>query len=223
MGGGFRPRGRTILPLLLTLLAGCSRPGGVRDESAAAQPTAPFRDISDPDLHPEVATVPGESSDSGVPFHDSQDLPVGTLLTVRLRDAIHSELPGATSGATFVAQVDEPIVIEGATIIPRGASVAGRIESARSSTIQHSRAYVRLTLDQVELAGRELPIRTSSLFARGNAVESQGRKASEMVSLEQGRRLTFRLAETVSVINQSSNSPVSNPPISNSATSNSPR
>jgi hypothetical protein len=208
MGGGLRPRGRTILPLLLTLLAGCSRPGGVRDGAAIAQPTAPFRDIDDPDPHPEVATIPS-GSDRGVPFHDSQDLPVGTLLTVRLRDPIHSNLPWATSGtgsgSTFVAQVDEPIVIEGATIIPRGASVAGRIESARSSTIQHSRGYVRLTLDQVEFAGRELPIRTSSLFARTNAVGPQGRKASEMVSLEQGRRLTFRLAEAVSVINQTSN------------------
>jgi hypothetical protein len=192
------------LPLLLTLLAGCSRPGGVRDGVATAQPTAPFREIDDPDPHPEVTTS-SSGSDRGVPFHDSQDIPVGTLLTVRLKDPIRSGLLAVTPGATFVAQVDEPIVIEGATIIPRGASVAGRIESARSSTIQHSRGYVCLTLDQVEFAGRELPIRTSSLFARANALGAQNRKPSETVSLEQGRRLTFRLAETVSVVGQSSN------------------
>jgi hypothetical protein len=202
MSGVLRPRGRTILPLLLTLLTGCSRPGGVQEGTATAQPTTPFRDIDDPDSHPDVAPI-SSTSDNGVPFHDSRDLPVGTLLTVRLRDAIHSDPPGAT----FVAQVDDPIVIEGEMIIPRGASVAGRIESARSSTMKHSRGYVRLTLDQVELAGRDLPIRTSSLFARANAVESQGRKASDMVSLEQGRRLTFRLAEAVNVASQPSNSP----------------
>jgi hypothetical protein len=126
---------------------------------------------------------------------------VGTLLTVRLKSPINSDFP--KNSAAFVALVDEPVVVEGATLVPRGASVAGRIEAARSSTMTHNRGYVRLTLDLVDIAGRELPIRTASLFARGNP-ESPA-NGPQIVSLEQGRRLTFRLTEPVYLASQSSN------------------
>jgi hypothetical protein len=143
----------------------------------------------------------GAGSEPSIPFRDAQSLPVGTLLTVRLKSPINSDSP--KNSATFVALVDDPVVVEGATLVPRGASVAGRIEAARLSTMTHNRGYVRLTLDLVDIAGRELPIRTASLFARGNP--GSAGNASDMVSLEQGRRLTFRLTEPVYMASQSSN------------------
>jgi hypothetical protein len=212
MGKVFRPRGRTILPLMLSLLAGCSRPAGVRSGAETSQQTAPFHEGEYADTRPETVPTSYDStgSESGVPFRDSQSLPVGTLLTVRLKDAINSDHLPSGANSTFTALVDEPIVMEGATIVPRGASVAGRIESARSSTMKHSRGYVRLTLDLVDIAGKELPIRTSSLFARGSASEPPRRGASqvvsEAVSLEQGRLLTFRLSEAASLDSQPSES-----------------
>jgi hypothetical protein len=210
MGGVLRPRGRTILPVLLCLSwAGCSRHAGVRStEDGAVQATqhpAPFREGDDATPHSETAEAQDyrSVSDSGVPFRDSQSLPAGTLLTVRLKTPICSDPPGANS--KFVALVDDPIIVEGTTVVPRGASVAGRIESARSSTMKPNHGYVRLTLDLVDIEGKELPIRTSSLFARGNPGEPQGRKAVG-VNLEQGRRLTFRLTEPVYVASQSPDS-----------------
>jgi hypothetical protein len=210
MGRVFRPRGRTILPLLLSLLAGCSRPAGVRSGAETSQPIVPFHEGEDGDLHPDLTTTSADSvvSESGVPFHDSQSLPIGTLLAVRLKDAINSDHPPSAANSTFTALVDEPIIIEGATVVPRGASVAGRIESARSSTIKHARGYVRLTLDLVDISGKELPIRTSSLFARGTASEQQKHGSSQViseahndaVSLEQGRLLIFRLSEPVNLV-----------------------
>lgn len=207
MGGVLRPRGRTILPVLLCLSwAGCSRPAGVHPSESdpqSSQHPAPFRDGTVPVPHSEVSTAQEDgTAGSGVPFHDSESLPVGTLLTVRLDNPINSDPPGAPG--TFVARVDDPIVVEGTTLVPRGASVAGRIESARSSSMNRNRGYLRLTLNEVDIAGRELPIRTSSLFARGNAGDPQGHKTPDVISLEQGRRLTFRLTEPVSVVSQSS-------------------
>jgi hypothetical protein len=211
MGGAFRPRGRTILPLLLSLFcAGCSRPSEPRGGDTAGQADqhpVPFRAgddrvAADPGLVTTGAADDGTGSEAGVPFHDSRNLPAGTLLTVRLENSISPDTPGASR--TFVALVDEPIVIEGTTVVPRGASVAGRVESAWSSTIGRNRGYVRLTLDVVDISGRELPIRTSSLFARGKAEESQDRKALDAVSVEQGRRLTFRLTEPISVLTHAS-------------------
>jgi hypothetical protein len=196
MGVGFRPRGRTILPVLLSLLAGCSRPSAIRGRVESAQPSAPFQGEETDPRAQNSGSGEVTTSDGDVPFHDGESLPVGTLLTVRLSDAIDSQPSG--SNATFIAFVDEPIILDGSTVVPRGASVSGRIESARSSTLKHNRGYVRLTLDLVDIEGRELPIRTASLFARASAVEPS-RKSPEAVSLEQGRRLTFRLSEALAI------------------------
>jgi hypothetical protein len=204
-----RPRGRTIVPVLLCLSwAGCSSRSSSLQNATTSNPANPHPasfhsgdDIVDPAGHPEVHPASGGDaiSEAGIPFGDSQNLPAGTLLTVRLRTPINSASPKTDS--TFVALVDEPVVIEGATVIPRGASVAGRVEDTRSSTMTHNRGYVRLTLNLVDIAGRELPIRTSSLFARGTPEPSPN--APEMVGLEQGRQLTFRLTEPVYLVSQS--------------------
>jgi hypothetical protein len=196
MGKVLRPRGRAILPLLLSVLAGCSRPATLRSGAETSQPTVPFHDGEDTDSKLDSASDEIGTSDGGVPFHDGQSLPIGTLLTVRLTGAIKSQL--SEDNATFDALVDEPVVVDGYTLVPRGASVAGRIESTHYSTMQHNRGYVRLTLQLVDIAGRQLPIRTSSLFARGSAV-GLGRQPTDTVSLEQGRRLTFRLSEALAL------------------------
>jgi hypothetical protein len=190
MGRVFRPRGRSVLPVVLCLsCVGCSsRPAGLR----SAGPTS---------VEAASLSEDGASSEPSIPFRDVGSLPAGTLLTVRLKTPIISDSP--KNSATFAALVDEPVVVEGETLVPRGASVAGRIEAARSSTMTHNRGYVRLTLDLVDIAGRDLPIRTASLFARGNPGSTAN--PTDMVSLEQGRRLTFRLTEPVYMASQSSN------------------
>lgn len=198
-----RPRGGAILALLLSLCwTGCSRPGSNQGTADGGQHQVPFREGGQGEtagLSPTVsaAAEKGSYAEAGVPFRDPQNLPAGTLLTVRLKDPISSDSSGASSA--FAAVVDEPVVIEGETLVPRGASVTGRVESARPSTVKRNQGYVRLSLDVVDIAGRDLPIRTSSLFARGRMGEPQARSASGVVDLEQGRRLTFRLTEPVDV------------------------
>ena len=202
--------GRTIGVLLLFALTwtGCSRPAGVRSAdggAAAGQPQSPLPEggsakaVSHPEATP-VADGTGLATD--VPFHDPQSLPAGTLLTVRLKTPVSSDSPGASR--TFKAVVDEPVVVEGTTLVPRGANVAGRIESARSSTMKQNRGYVRLTLDLVAVQGQDLPVRTTSLFARGASGSPRAGQATRPVSLEEGRRLTFRLSDPVYVVSQSS-------------------
>jgi hypothetical protein len=202
-----RPRGGMVLLLLLVLAwMGCSRPGG-QGAVDAGQHQVPFREGDQrgaAGLGPTVsAAEKGPEAETGIPFRDPQSLPAGTLLTVRLKDPISSTSSGATS--TFAAIVDEPIVIEGETLVARGASAVGRVESVHSYTTNANQGYLRLSLDVVDIAGRDLPIRTSSLFARGNKGESRARDLSPAVGLEQGRRLTFRLAEPVYTASRAAN------------------
>ncbi len=191
--------------LLLLLPAACSRPAGLHGDAGSAkaeQRPAPFRD-GEESKSPKSATgsetprAAESKPEAPVPFRDSQSLPAGTLLVVRLKNPILAEDPVA--GETFGAVVDEPLVVEGNAMLPRGTSVSGRVESARSSRLKRNRGYVRLTLDSVEIGGRETPIQTSSLFVRANASQIQGSEADSsphLIRLESGRRLTFRLAET---------------------------
>ena len=94
------------------------------------------------------------------------------------------------------------MVVEGNKLVPRGTTVLGRVESARSSSVGSNRGYVRLALDSIRLGDFDLPVLTSSLFVRGNFSgnsPSQGdapqRSSPIVIHLEKGRRLTFRLSE----------------------------
>jgi hypothetical protein len=198
-------RSRIIWPLLLApLLVGCTDSSGTQADSATSQHPVPFHESDTGSGVVGTAAAQEANSTTGLPFQDSQNLPVGTLLTVRLKDPVSANDAG--SGSTFEAVIDKPIVVDGNTLVPRGASVAGRVESARASALESNRGYVRLTLDEIAIAGHDLPIQTSSLFTRANAdvlQTSAGHKASvSTVHLEKGRQLTFRLTEPVYVAGQ---------------------
>jgi len=208
-----RPRGLMIWPMLLALLwaVGCERPAGPQTDVGSApadQHQVPFHDgeglPADHSGDSQTARANDPNSATGLPFHDPQSVPAGTLLTVRLKYPISAENPGANGN--FEAVIDEPVVIEGSRLVPRGTTVAGRVESARASSVKRNRGYVRLALDSIHLAGATLPIRTSSLFVRGNpggATSPDGEvtqnQASAVIRLEKGRRLTFRLTDPVYV------------------------
>jgi hypothetical protein len=191
-------RRRLICPVILALLcaAACSRPADVPTGGTLQDDAAPFR----PDSHgdgDDSATPPIAPPEKGLPFRDSQTLPPGTLLTVRLKGAITTGT--ATSQNSFQAVVDEPVVVEGNTLIPRGTAVVGRIESSRISKVKPNQAYVRLALESVQMGGLEVPVQTASLFTRETP------QSDESIRMEKGRRLTFRLMEPVVLNTQSAN------------------
>lgn len=207
------PRGLTIGTIVLALLwvAGCAPPGGLQSgdgTSEADQHQVPFHDGDGRPSRPgdsSAAQENGLKPETDLPFQDPQNLPAGTLLTVRLKNSISAENPD-TNG-TFEAVVDQPVVIEGNKLVPLGATVSGRVESARASHLKSNSGYVRLTLESIHLAGSNVPVQTSSLFVRGNAGQTQspqsqvlqGGASATVIRLEKGRRLVFRLTETVYV------------------------
>ena len=152
---------------------------------------------------PATAVPDSAKADSGLPFRDGENLPAGTMITVRLQKDLTADHPN--SSTTFDAIVDHAIVVEGATLVTRGANVLGRVESANTSMMKRNQGYVRLTLATLSIGGRELPLQTASLVARGNAdapQDSENEAAKAVVHLEKGRRLTFRLTEPVLLASQ---------------------
>jgi hypothetical protein len=109
-------------------------------------------------------------------------LPEGTPLTIYLQRDLSST--SAHQGDSFAATLDTPIVIEGQTLVSRGAAVAGRVLEAKHSTGPLDPGYLRLALVSLTVGEKTFPIATSSLFAKGGSRED---RSSALVSADHGK------------------------------------
>lgn len=225
MGKSSSWKGLACIAILLALLLapGCSQSPtspAEEDSSTASSPDnvqkLPFHDggsvlASGPE---GTAQPQANEPNRGVPFAASGGnvLPVGTLLTVRLKETVSGAVPPdakSASPAAFAASLEYSLVINGKTVLARGTTVRGQLLSARAEVTKGNRSYLRLTLDSLQMNGREILLQTSSLFARGemqgprvaNNVGSSSSPAlagsSNVVRIEKGRFLTFRLRSPV--------------------------
>lgn len=206
------------LPLAAVLLAtGCSRspvsegengnsPVGSNSVSTKDHGPLPFHD-AEPSTDSDKAMAASDGVALPFAVSSSGTLPVGTLLTVRLGESLSEAKPN--SGAPFVASLQDPIVVNGNTLVARGSLARGRLESARSSAVRGNRSYLRLTLISIQVNGQEVPLQTSSLFTRGlpnpavqtafSPAASVNHESSNAVRLQKGRFLTFRVSSPVSL------------------------
>lgn len=195
MGEFRKPRRRIVVALfVLALTAGCSRSLRVPDEESSQAGQAPFRATGAANANVPPARQGDHPEEGVLPFQDGQSIPAGTLLTVRLKGTLTSAAIGGND--LFAAVVDQPVTIDGNTIVPRGTAVSGKVEAARISALKPERGYLRLALQSVHLGGVDVPVQTASLFARqGPSADPQ----ASTVRLEDGRRLTFRLMEPIAL------------------------
>jgi hypothetical protein len=186
------------LALGLGLGQGCARsepPHPADSTSQASEQGLPFRAGNEQAaVGADAKASPDSKLADAVPFRMASRpriLPAGTLLTVQLTRTLSAAKVSA--GDSFAAAVAAPIMIDGETLIDRGAAVTGRIESTESETDQaRALGYFRLTLNAVTVAGKLVPLQTSSLFAPGTT-RSSSVSRSNSIRVQKGHRLTFRL------------------------------
>lgn len=108
-----------------------------------------------------------------LPFSGNQALVVskGTPIYIRLDRTISSNT--AQAGDSFTAVLDEPLEVEGRTVVPKGTKVTGNVVAARESGRLHNAGYLRLTLSSLSLNGKEVPIQTSSIFVKGGSYRNR--------------------------------------------------
>ena len=157
---------RTVLTLILTLTVGCSRQPAV-PSSAAPSPS------SQPPYHELSSDAAGVS-----PTHalTAVVIPRGTPIVVRLQSVLSSA--GSRPGEVFNAVLDEPIVIQGDTLAPRGTVITGRVLSTNPSGPSLQPGYLRLTLSSVNIAGKTFTLHTSAVFAKSVLDESSNPNTS---------------------------------------------
>ena len=89
------------------------------------------------------------------------DLPAGTNLVVRMIDAVDSSVNRV--GQTFAASIDEPVMINGQMVIPRGADVVVKLVDSKESGKLTGRSELTLDLMSVKVNGRPVDINTQTV------------------------------------------------------------
>ncbi len=158
-----------VLSVVLTALnlTGCSQHPGLPNSegTASADQHLPFDAASDTSgISPTGSLTPTA-------------IPAGTPLAIHLRTPLSSAT--SRTGDFFEAVLDEPIVVRGRTVAPRGASLTGKILEARASDLQEP-GYMRLALTAVSLNGQLLSIQTSSIFVKRGSHHEQKLTAGGM-------------------------------------------
>jgi hypothetical protein len=195
-----------IVLLMLGLLSACSRPPADNASNSGDSQKLPFdREPRSTGISPSQALIPSTTK-----------LPEGTPIPIRLQKALSSA--SSHAGDTFSATIDEPVVIDGQTVVPRGTSATGRVLEAKPSVGSRASSredtlepgYLRIVLESLNIGGRPVMIETSSIFAKGGSREErtpataaasgagrEDKSRDKDIVFGIDRHLNFRLAQTV--------------------------
>jgi hypothetical protein len=201
-----------IVLVMLSFMCACGRPTGDNASNPADSQKLPFDRPPHPTgISPSQALIPSATK-----------LPEGTPLPIRLQSALSSA--SSHAGDTFSATIDEPVVIDGQTLVARGTPATGRVLEAKPSErlLESSPGgspesslepgYLRIVLVSLKVGGKAVMIETSSIFAKGGSRDERNPANGAVSGASQqdsqkdkdkdivfgiDRRLNFRLAQTV--------------------------
>ena len=101
-------------------------------------------------------------------------IPAGVLITVRMIDPVDSEYNAM--GQTFRASLDEPLVVDGQTVVPRGADLTVILVEVEQAGRMRGRSELTLDLLDITIAGKKHEIRTGEVSQAGASRGSQSAK-----------------------------------------------
>ncbi|MDQ6706370.1 MAG: TrbI/VirB10 family protein [Acidobacteriota bacterium] len=130
------------------------------------------RDAAAPPVQNSRAYQPDLNANS----YNGIEIPAGTPITVRMIDSVDSDT--ARLGESFRASVDEPVVVNGNTLIPRGADVVAKIVDDRRSGKIQGRTSLSLALVSVRAGDRMVDVSTGDVT---QASGSRGARSAKVV------------------------------------------
>ena len=133
-------------------------------DSAPAEEQRPRLMRSDP---PQQATPPSAPTVT---------IPSGTLLKVRMIDGVDSET--SQLGQTFQASLDEPVIVNGQTVIPRGADVVAKLVEDKQSGKITGRTELTLDLASIRVNDKLVDVTTGEVTS---ASGSRGAKSAKVI------------------------------------------
>lgn len=131
----------------------------------------PPRPETAPPLQPQSSAYGGPP-----PQQSALQIPSGTPITVRMIDGVDSEQ--SRLGQTYRASVDEPVLVNGQTVISRGADCVARLVEDQESGKFAGRTILKLDIQQVQVNGRMIDITTGDVTRESG---SRGARTAKVV------------------------------------------
>ena len=103
-------------------------------------------------------------------------VPGGTAINVRLTQAI--DVDASKTGMTFKAIVDDPVMIGGSIVIPRGATTVLQAAQVQQSGTMKGSDKITLKINSVSFGGRVYEVATSYVETKGGG---EGKKTARKV------------------------------------------
>jgi hypothetical protein len=103
-------------------------------------------------------------------------IPTGTSITIRMIDKVDSNV--ARLGQTFRASVDEPVLGNGQTVIPRGADALAKLVEDKQSGKFEGRTILTLALTDITINGQMIDTTTGDV---SQASSSRGARTAKVV------------------------------------------
>jgi len=141
---------------------------------AAKKPATPAATAAPPAPAPGAPTAPAPAATP--PAEERVTMPAGTELTIRMIDSVDSEKNKV--GDRFRATIEMPVVVEGKTVVPKGAEVEGVVAQSASAGHFQGRSELALALSKLTYAGKSYDIKTEQAVREAS---SRGKKTAAMV------------------------------------------
>jgi hypothetical protein len=164
--------------------------------SCTAKPPVP--DSNDAPTGSDAANAPANTSSNGAggamapsnmaagskeastappaPAPEPMIVPAGTVLTVRLGEALSSK--DSQSGQTFTASVVTPVEVDGKTVIHAGATATGTVVAAQPAGKFKGASLLKIKLDNITVDGHSHTIQTSSV---SRSEKGKGKRTATMI------------------------------------------
>jgi hypothetical protein len=161
-----------VAPFALCFVLGCNNSG---TPSSSASPTPSPNAAASPAAGGN-APATGTQAANTQPERQPITIPAGTRITIRLGETLSSK--SSTAGQTFAATVAQPVVVEGNTVIARGAGARGTVVDAKALGHFKGGALLEVRLDSVTIEGRERTVETS-MVARSE--QGKGKRSAGFI------------------------------------------
>jgi len=146
-----------------------------QQQPGAQQPPAQPGGFGRPDSQQSSSNYPPPTDNHGN-ANSGLEIPAGSQLTVRMIDSVDSE--SSRMGDTFRASIDEPVTINGQTMIPRGADVVARLVDDQKSGKIQGRTILKLVLTSVTVNGRPVDVSTQDVVKESS---SRGARSAKVI------------------------------------------
>ncbi len=128
-------------------------------------------------LKPDAATRPTATTAATTSAARSgTEIPAGTQITIRMIDDVDSQ--AAKVGQTFQAEVDDPVMVQGRTVVPRGATVITKLVDVQDPNKLSGGGQLTLDLASLTINGKTVDVSTEAVTQTG---ESRTRDSAKVI------------------------------------------